>query len=344
MNHPPDPRECFDAALIPGMRDRLADAYGRFRAREAEVIKATAPPEAGGSSGAYRQRDCPCCGVGSAGVVPVLRAHGMELLDCPGCGLTYTRQVLDEVADAARYASSELDREAMRLRSSGPYLELESARDCYYLTRLMADGLLPGRLLEVGCGTGTLLLEAQRLGWQALGIEPGQIAAHVARERGAQVVRGWFPADLPGAAQIFDAVAALDVLEHFADPLAFLADLREHLSPGGRLLIQVPNWDSPLVRLEGAASSVVVPGHWSYFTPVTLLRLLARAGFRPLQGETVVSEIDRLAAFPAAELRACIARLRPGLVLPNEPITATWLYAHGLGYKLVGVFAPSDVS
>ncbi|HUZ64034.1 MAG TPA: class I SAM-dependent methyltransferase [Acetobacteraceae bacterium] len=343
MTHPPDQRECFDAALIPGMRGRLAEAYGRFRAREAEVIKATAPPAAGGSSGAYRQRDCPCCGVGSAGVVPVLRAHGMDLLDCPGCGLTYTRQVMDEVADAARYASSELDREAMRLRGGGPYLELESARDRYYLMQLMAGGFPPGRMLEVGCGTGTLILEAQSCGWQALGIEPGQAAARVAQERGAQVVHGWFPADLPADARKHDAVAVLDVLEHFAAPLAFLAELRACLGPGGRLLVQVPNWDSPLVRLQGAASSVVAPGHWSYFTSVTLTALLARAGFRPLRVETVVSELDRIAAFPAADVQACIGRLRPGLVVPQGPLTAAWLHAHGLGYKLIGVFALPEV-
>ena len=75
-------------------------------------------------------------------------------------------------------------------------------------------------------------------------------------------------------------MAVLDVLEHFAEPLRFLTELRTHLSPGGRLLVQVPNWDSLLVRLEGDRSSVVAPGHWSYFTPRTLPALLARSGFR----------------------------------------------------------------
>jgi SAM-dependent methyltransferase len=339
VNRTEDRRAQFDAALIPGMRERLAEAYHQFRVREAEVIKATAPPEQGGISGSYHHRNCPCCGAASADAPLVLRAHGIDLLECSDCGLTYTRQVMDEVADAARYANSELDREAMRLRCSGPYLELGALRDRYYLTKLMAGGFQPGRLLEVGCGTGTLILEAQSRGWQALGIEPGQAAARIARERGAPVVHGWFPADLPADAKEFDAAAILDVLEHFADPLAFLGELRSCLGSGGRLLIQVPNWDSPLVRLQGAGSSVVAPGHWSYFTPATLPRLLARAGFRPLCVETVVSELDRIAAFPAAEVRSCIARLRPGLVLPQGPLTAARLHTQGLGYKLVGIFA-----
>jgi SAM-dependent methyltransferase len=336
MSLVPDPRESFDAALIPGMRDRLADAYARFRAREAEEIQALSPPEVGGTTGAYRQRDCPCCGVGSVEVTPVLRAHGLDLVDCPGCGLTYSRTVLHEAADASRYANSRLEPESVRLRSSAPYLELETARDRYYLGRLMEGGVRHGRLLEIGCGTGTLLLEAERLGWQALGVEPGRAAAQVARERGATVVQGWFPADLPADAGPFDAVAVLDVLEHFAEPLRFLTELRTHLSPGGRLLVQVPNWDSLLVRLEGHRSSVVAPGHWTYFTPRTLTSLLARSGFRVLSIETVVSELDRILIHPPAQIAHWLHALRPTASVGT--LEAKKLHELCLGYKLVGVF------
>jgi SAM-dependent methyltransferase len=337
MSHVPDARASFDAALIPGMRDRLAGAYARFRAAQAEEMKALAPPEAGGTAGAYRQRDCPCCGASSAGITPVLRAQGLDLVDCPSCGLTYSRAVLNEAADAARYARSTLDPEALRLRGSGPYLELETARDRYYLGRLVEDGLPQGRLLEIGCGTGTLLLEAARLGWQALGVEPGLAATEVARERGAQVVHGWFPSDMPDASGSFDAVAVLDVLEHFADPLRFLKDLRARLAPRGRLLVQVPNWDSLLVRLEGEHSQVVTPGHWSYFTPRTLPALLARSGFRALSVETVLSELDRIMAHSPARIADWLRTLRPGASVGT--LGAEQLHDLYLGYKLVGIFA-----
>lgn len=73
----------------------------------------------------------------------------------------------------------------------------------------------------------------------------------------------------------------LEVLEHVADPLGFLTKASAHLAPGGRLFVQVPNWDSLLFRLDGAKSSAVVPGRWRYFTPETLRDVLARAGSRP---------------------------------------------------------------
>ncbi len=332
MNPQGDPRAGFDAALIPGMRQRLAAYYASFRAKETEVVR----QQSVSAAMPYRLRDCPACGQTSAGLAAVLMVHGLDLLDCPGCGLTYTRQVMDETADAARYAASDLDKESLRLRTSGPYLELETARDRYYLARLATDGFPAGRLLEVGCGTGTLLLEAAVLGWQAIGIEPGRAAAEVALERGAPVICGYFPADLPDDATPVHAIALLDVLEHFADPLALLAQLKVALTPGGRLLIQVPNWDSLLVRLEGACSSVVAPGHWSYFTPKTLTAMLDRAGFRALSIETVVSEHDRIAAYPLGRVMAVLHTLRPDT--PAALPDATGLHTLGLGYKLLGVF------
>lgn len=344
-----DPRATFDAALIPGMRARLAEGYARFRAAEARAIALAAPPEAGGRLGRYRTRDCPSCG-GPAPDRAVLRNHGIDVVTCPACGLTYTRQVMEESADAARYQASELDIEAMRLRCSGPYLELEEARARYYLDLLEECSAGAGSLLDIGCGTGTTLVQAKARGWSVLGLEPGKAAAAVARERLGEadrhrVIEGYFPADLPADQQRFDAISILDVLEHFVDPLAFLHLVKRHLSPRGVLFVQVPNWDSLLVQLEGAASSVICTGHWTYFTPMTLPALLARAGFHALHVETVVSEIDRIASFPDVAKSAVVARLRPseaGAAWPddNGPLSATRLHRLGMSYKLIGIFAP----
>jgi SAM-dependent methyltransferase len=328
-----DPRSRFDAALIHGMRDRLADTYARFRKQERAVIAAAAPT----ASTEYRERDCPGCDAPARGVRPVLQAHGLDLIECPRCGITYSRQVMNEAIDADRYRASELDVAAMRLRCSGPYLELETARAQYYLDRLHVTGAITGSLLEVGCGTGTLLVEAMKRGWSALGVEPGAAAAAVARERGANVTEGYFPRDLPQGTGHFEVVAALDVLEHFATPRDFLRVLRDHLAPGGRLLLQVPNWDSLLVRLEGAASSTVCPGHWTYFTPVTLTRMAEAEGFSPLLVETVISEMDRIAVFGDAAIEDCIRRLRPDAT--GAALNADRLHALQLGYKILGIFA-----
>lgn len=339
-----DPRDAFDAAMLPGMRDRLAEIYRRYRAREEAVSQSLAPGGSSSAPDAYRTRDCPSCGYKSAALQPVLEARGLALLDCPECGLTYTRQVMVKAADSARYKESDLDAEGIRLRCSEPYVELESARARYYLRTLeSARAVASPSLLEIGCGTGTLLLEGQLMGWHCVGLEPS-IAAQVARSRGATgAIDGYFPNDLPPEPARYDAIAMLDVLEHFAEPLDILGQIRPLLTPStGRLFVQVPNWDNPLIRLDGAASPIVAPGHWSYFTPASLPMLLARAGFRAVHIETVVSERDRLGAYPLADIQRCIASLRPGVALPQDLPTAAWLYDRGLGYKLIGTFAPIE--
>ena len=340
-----DPRSLFDAALVPGMRERLAQEYAAFRSMEAVFRARTSPAgEIDGSKPAYRDRDCPVC----AGVTcePVLRAHEIDVVRCLACGLTYARQVMDEATDAARYESSEFDERSIRLRLQPPYLELESARARYYLTRLEEGGFRPGSLLDIGCGTGTFALEAAARGWAASGVEPGRRAAGVARGRGVAVAEGYFPDDLPDRRARFDAIALLDVLEHFADPLSLLRDVAIHLRAGGRVFVQVPNWDSLLVQIEGAESSIVCPGHWSYFTPATLADLMGRAGFRPIAVETVVSELDRIAAYPTARRDAALARLRRGVdaavVSGVSEGAAAALHAERLGYKLIGVFERTD--
>ena len=336
-----NPRDRFDAALIPGMRDRLAKGYAQFRLAELAAIEKLAPAP-GGIAEAYHLRDCPGCAA-PAPAETVLQAHGIDLVKCPACRLTFTRQVMDRTVDASRYQTSTLDVEAMRLRCSGPYLELETSRSHYYAAFLGSQCSTPGRLLEIGCGTGTFLLAARDAGWQAFGVEPGLAAAAVASERGCDVVRGYFPDDVPGDRSPFDAIAILDVLEHFDDPIAFLRLIGKHLTKDGRLFIQVPNWDSLLVQLEGASSSVVCPGHWTYFTPESLTDILARAGYRSLAIETVVTERDRMAAFTEEQRRTAMASLRPNSSIPRAEAdglpSADTIHELKLGYKLIGVFS-----
>lgn len=330
-------RDAFDAAVIPGMRDRLAGLYGRFRAAETQAFGAHLPSSPDGAEEVYVARSCPLCSAAPPREA-ILRAHGFDLVECPGCELVYARQVMDDRALAARYHELKFDREAMMLRSSPIYLGLEAARAKYYLSRLQGTDAEVGSFLEVGCGTGTLLLEAGRLGWRSLGIEPELAAAQLARERGASVVTGRFPQDRPAGAGPFGAVAILDVLEHFADPLELLSSIDAHLAPDGRLIIQVPNWDSLLIQIEGAASSVVCPGHRSYFTPATLKALLQKLGYRDLVLETVQSELDRIKAYPASRVAEAVRALRPDLTGPLDLSTTGPLHELELGYKIFGIF------
>jgi SAM-dependent methyltransferase len=171
-------------------------------------------------------------------------------------------------------------------------------------------------LLEIGCGPGLFLAEALRAGVsRVVGVDPNPWAVDEARRRGLDVRLGSIEA-VP-AERRFDAVVMLDVLEHVPAPDPFLAAVAARLRPDGRLLVMTPNIRSLLARVSGRRwVSLKVPEHVRYYSPRSIRRLLARAGFDVValrgarQYVTVAFFLDRLARllpWAAAALAALAA-------------------------------------
>lgn len=95
-----------------------------------------------------------------------------------------------------------------------------------------------GRILDIGCGTGGVLEHLHDFG-EAHGIDPSPEAAGYSRERGLSVALA-SGLDLPFADRSFDAVLALDVIEHVDDDVGLLREARRVLRPGGIAVITVP--------------------------------------------------------------------------------------------------------
>jgi SAM-dependent methyltransferase len=94
------------------------------------------------------------------------------------------------------------------------------------------------RLLEFGSGTGGNLPMLAGFG-PVVAVEPEPTARELARRK-APDCRHVASLDDLTSDDSFDAVLALDVLEHLADPAAVLRTLRPRLRPGGRVVVTVP--------------------------------------------------------------------------------------------------------
>lgn len=140
----------------------------------------------------------------------------------------------------------------------------------------------PGRLLDVGCGDGLLLAQAQRRGWDAWGLEvSGELVARVRAEHGlTQLFHGTLDAAAYPSAH-FDAVILINVIEHLRQPSETVQEIARVTRPGGVVAVHTPNVDSLAARYRGPAWHHYEPfEHFYYFNAYTLQRLLEKSGLR----------------------------------------------------------------
>lgn len=141
----------------------------------------------------------------------------------------------------------------------------------------------PGKVLDVGCGSGAFLDSLRDNGWTTFGIEPSEAAAALARAKGhtvfCQSVTESLGREL--AENLFDVVMMSHSLEHVHSPTRALENLRPLLKPvTGHLIIEVPNVESVLTYLFGELSLAFdTPRHLYMYSPDTLTKLLEKAGF-----------------------------------------------------------------
>jgi SAM-dependent methyltransferase len=181
-----------------------------------------------------------------------------------------------------------------------------------------------GALLDIGCGSGTKLLELRRLGWTVTGLEISESAASAGRSHGLEIVCGSVD-DLLAQGRAFDAITMYHALEHMPDPRRTLESVAKLLTPGGELLIVVPNFNSLERRIYGSRWPWLdVPVHLYHFEPAPLARLVQSAGLK----------IDHIAAnlaghsegyLPAWAPSVCGKLVHAGFLALNAALAGTGL-------------------
>lgn len=174
-----------------------------------------------------------------------------------------------------------------------------------------------GRVLDAGCGFGSLMDELAAAGCEPVGIEPNPDACEHCGKRGLNVICGVFErTGLPSAS--FDGAVLWHVIEHLPDPRAALAEIARLLKPGGALTIYCPNAQSYLASFFGGEwQGWDPPYHLLGFTPITLRRLVEESGFKIISMNTSSPEffsIQSLARTRKVTPESFLARVPPRLV------------------------------
>jgi len=156
------------------------------------------------------------------------------------------------------------------------------------------------RVLDIGCGGGLLSEPMARLGADVVGADAAERNIPVARvhaeQSGLQIDYRHTTAEaLAAAGEQFDVVLNMEVVEHVADPQAYLTACQELLKPGGLMIC------STLNRTAKSFMMAIIGAEWvmrwlpkgthdwaKFITPDELYDLISKAGLRSVDRKGMV--------------------------------------------------------
>jgi SAM-dependent methyltransferase len=205
-----------------------------------------------------------------------------HFVTCDDCGLAYQNPRID-LAHIKDYYGDEYiaHRRKTNWGLLTPFYNRAMAkldRDKDALVRRYVT-LKPGsEVLDAGCGAGTFLLLMRRLyGARVTGVDFKDLSDLPGFDEIDFRCGLFYEQDLGG--RRFDLVTMWHFLEHDYDPMRSLRTARELLTPGGRLVIEVPRLDSVTFRLFGDRwPGLQAPQHTVLLTKDVLLKFVTKAG------------------------------------------------------------------
>jgi len=160
---------------------------------------------------------------------------------------------------------------------------------------LTADAPFAGlRILDIGCGGGLLAEPMARLGADVVGADAAErnipVAQVHAEESGLTIDYRHTTAEAMAAAgEQFDVVLNMEVVEHVADPQAYLTACQQLLKPGGLHICSTINRNPKSFAMAIVGAEYVMrwlpkgTHEWNKFiTPNELFALIERAGLTPV--------------------------------------------------------------
>jgi len=223
-----------------------------------------------------------------------------DYLLCGNCGTYFLHPMPDALAVASFYPEEYVETDVpysrkkrnsllrvAELKLHHQYSHLKPSIFCMAAVRLLSafyrkwaiNYVSNGALLDIGCGNGRFLKSMRELGWQVQGVEFNKKSVEQCRNDFLTVHHG----DLSSAefAQAsFDVITLRHVIEHIPTPNELMAELARILKPGGRLIIETPNfasvgWSWFSTKWYAAG----IPYHLMLFSPKSLQLLAEKHGF-----------------------------------------------------------------
>lgn len=155
----------------------------------------------------------------------------------------------------------------------------------------------PLKVLDIGCGVGTLALYLATKGAEVTGwdVSPRAIRFAQATAKQLGVTTATFQvAELSRGQADYDVVICTEVIEHIPDDQLFAQLLASHLKPGGKLVLTTPSSDNWLFRHGYYQEFDQRVGHVRRYTPASITRTLKQADLKVKNLRTVEGPLRNL--------------------------------------------------
>ncbi len=225
----------------------------------------------------------------------------MENTHCPICHFSDTQPIFDNTLLKCQncghgWANLQLDHAYLQQLYAENYFKGEEYAD--YLAdkeilqmnfskrakQIAQSAPAPKYLLEIGCAYGFFYetIQQQFKDSRYQGYDISSDAIQYAKQHYGPYFSAENYLDVANV-QNYDAVFMWDVIEHLADPGAFLAKAQKECKPGAMLYLTTGDFGALLPRLQGKKWRMIhPPTHLHYFTKKSMTALLKKHGFEPV--------------------------------------------------------------
>lgn len=203
------------------------------------------------------------------------------LYRCRACGVVFQNPLVSHEISRQWHASDNYQFN----RGCGRNAQDEDDRVANRITEIVKRYCPAGTAVyDIGCGNGYLLGWLLKEGYNVSGCDVNAKALEKAKLRCANVSRSFFNASTKLTTQ-FAGICLIDVFEHFSEPVQILTALSKSLSPGGVVILEVPNANSIYSRILRSRWWFGLE-HCFYFSHHSIKQLAKSAGLEVIESET----------------------------------------------------------
>ena len=204
----------------------------------------------------------------------------VKLVKCNSCGFVFSPQNTRNKIEYSNYRDEEV---LKSVRAANNYVRFRRHKLRIKLIKKFKNS---GNLFDIGVGWGHFTYTAKKMGFDVDGIEISETMHHYAtNDLNLRIEKGSFY-EIPIKENFYDIITLWDVLEHLEKPLEVLKKANRMLKYDGIIVIQVPQIDSKVAKIQKEKWPMLSVEHINYFSKSTIKLALEKSGFKILKFKT----------------------------------------------------------